>query len=83
VSRGENVDLYLTAAVAMSVALLDLTNLVSGQQPAGVTLAVLALMSVNMLTTRIKLGSFMDDHHDQQVPHLAARHDSPVPTMDR
>jgi hypothetical protein len=64
----ENADVYLTAVVAVVLVLLDLTNLVPGQQIASVTLAVLALMSVNMLMARIKLGNFMDEHSDQQVP---------------
>jgi hypothetical protein len=65
---GEHADVYLTAVVAAALVFLDLVNVVSASQVSGVILAVLALMSVNMLLTRIKLDELTERHQADYVP---------------
>jgi len=53
--RGENVDAYATAAVAVVLVILSLVGVIPDSKLAGVTLAVLPLLAVTLLVTRARV----------------------------
>jgi hypothetical protein len=60
VSRGENIDVYLTIVGAVALSALSLLGIALGEKIAGVTLAVLALLAINTLVTRHKLDRLLE-----------------------
>jgi hypothetical protein len=65
---GEHADVYLTAVVAIVVVVFDFFGIISETKISGVVLAVLALISINLLVTRVKVGEFSDRHRVEYPP---------------
>jgi hypothetical protein len=56
---GENIDTYVTIAVALGLAVLNLVSAVPADKLSGVLLAVLGLLAVGVLATRVKLETLV------------------------
>jgi|SanBayMetagenome_1026888.scaffolds.fasta_scaffold24280_2 hypothetical protein len=60
IKRGENIDLYITVTVALSLTLLNVLGLASQATIAPMTLAVLGLIAVNGLVNRHKIDEALN-----------------------
>src|SRR5207253_205433 len=73
-SRGENLELYLTAASALVVGVLGIFDVVGGKAVGAATLAILALLAVSSLGSRHQLDDMrravtaLADNATAQVP---------------
>jgi hypothetical protein len=71
-SRGrrfvEHADLYVTSTVACVLLVLNVISVVPASYVDAVTLAVLALMSINMLLTRMKIDEIADSRREHDAP---------------
>ena len=60
VKRGENIDLYLTAGVAIILVLLNILGIAPPSFIGSMTLAVLALMAITLLANRYKTEEMLE-----------------------
>lgn len=60
IKRGENIDLYITVIVALSLTLLNVLGLASQATIAPMTLAVLGLIAVNSLVNRHRIDEALN-----------------------
>ena len=64
----ERIDVYLTLIAAVVLVVLDLVNVIPEQQMSSVNVAVLALISLNLLLTRVKLDEIVAGGRREQTP---------------